>query len=335
MIGGVELFRGGGDQIHSLKYNIKYENLITKENIFRAWNNFKRGKTSKDDINEFALKIGDNLLDLYHELINQKYIHKNYFEFVKHDIKKRLIHKASVRDRIIHHLIYENSYNYFDRYFIYDSYSCRVNKGVHKAIKRYEYFGRKISENYTKQVWVLKFDIKKCFASVDHDILLKILFSKIEDERIFNLLKITIKSFDKGLPLGNLTSQLFINIYLHELDFHCKQNLKIKYYIRYADDVICMFENKNETENIINEIKIFTREKLKLEIHKVSIKTIYSGVDFLGWAHFPKHRTLRKVTKNRMFRNINEKNIASYMGLLGYGNTNKIQQYINMIKLNV
>lgn len=309
--------------------------MITKENIFRAWNNFKRGKRNKTDVNEFALKIGDNIFNLHYELLNEKYKHYGYFEFIKHDIKKRLIHKAIVRDRIVHHLIYENLYNYFDKYFIYDSYSCRINKGVHKAIKRYEYFGRKISKNYTKQVWVLKFDIKKCFASVNQNILLQILFDKIEDAKIFHLLQIIIKSFDKGLPLGNLTSQLFINIYLHELDFYCKQNLKVKYYIRYADDVICMFENKNEAENMINEIKIFTREKLKLEIHKVSIKTIYGGVDFLGFMHFPKYRILRKVTRDRMFRNINEKNIVSYVGLLSYGNTQKIQEQINMIKLNL
>lgn len=295
------------------------------ENIFRAWNSFKRGKRNKVDVNEFALKISSDLFNLYYELLNQKYVHKNYFEFTKFDIKKRLIHKASVRDRVVHHLIYENLYSYFDKYFIHDSYSCRIDKGVHKAIKRFEYFGRKISKNYTKQVWILKFDIKKCFASVDRDILLGILSGKVEDRKIFGLLELVIKSFDKGLPLGNLTSQLFINIYLHELDFYCKHNLKIKYYIRYADDVVCMFESKGEVEIMIDEIKTFTMEKLKLEIHKVGIKTLYTGIDFLGWTHFPKYRTLRKVTNNRMFRNINEKNVTSYMGLLRHGNTHKIK----------
>ena len=319
---------GGGGDIHKNKYNIKYDDFIDKGKLFSALKSFVKGKTNREDINEFAVGLGCNILNIQKELFNRNYKHDKYFEFVKIDIKKRLIHKATVKDRLVHFLIYKNLYDYFDKYFLYDSYSCRKNKGVHKAIERYEFFARKISKNYTRQVWILKFDIKKCFASVDQEILLCILKDKIKDIDVYNLVKIIVKSFDKGLPLGNITSQLFINVYLHELDFYCKQKLKIKYYIRYADDVICMFENKDDAFLLIKEIEEFTKNKLKLQIHKIKIKTLYSGIDFLGWVHFPKFRLLRKVTKRKMLNNYCEKNMDSYDGLMRLGNTYKIKMVL-------
>ena len=343
---GAILLRGGGhtiNSIHNNKYNTKYIDIITFENILKAWNKFKKGKSNKSDVNDFALKLTDNLLDLYYDLKNKIYTHSEYQEFNILETKKRIIHKASVRDRVVHHLLYDTLYDYFDKKFMHDSYSCRKNKGVHKAIQRYEHFAIKVSKNYTKQVWILKFDIQKCFASINHNILKSILEKHIQDLDILNLLFKIIDShtclskYDSkenmnqksGIPLGNLTSQLFVNIYLHELDFYCKHTLKIKYYIRYADDVVIFLENENKAKEIIDNISLFCKDNLKLNIHKVEVKTIYSGVDFLGWVHFPKYRVLRKVTRVKMLRNISEDNTKSYEGLLKWGSGYKLNIFLS------
>ncbi len=320
---GAVLLRGGGHtikSIHNNKYNTKYGDIITFENIYKAWNKFKKGKSNRVDVNGFVLRLTDDLLDIYNDLKSKSYNHSEYQEFIIIETKKRMIHKASVRDRVVHHLLYDSLYTYFDKKFIYDSYSCRKNKGVHKALERYKHFSRKVSQNYTKQVYVLKFDIQKCFASIDYIILKNILEKYILCKDILNLLFKIIDSHKIGIPLGNLTSQLFINIYLHELDFYCKHTLKLKYYIRYADDIIIFLENENKAKEIMDNISLFCNTNLKLNIHKVEVKTIYSGVDFLGWVHFPRYRVLRKVTRVKMFRNINENNLKSYIGLLKWGN---------------
>jgi hypothetical protein len=133
-----------------------------------------------------------------------------------------------------------------------------------------------------------------------------------------------------GLPLGNLTSQLLVNIYMNELDQFIKRKLKIKYYIRYADDFVIFHEDRNYLENLIPQIAEFLETELKLLLHpgKVFIQTIASGVDFLGWTHFPHQRTLRTATKWRMFRRLEREfkpaMMASYSGLLSHGDTHKI-----------
>ena len=139
----------------------------------------------------------------------------------------------------------------------------------------------------------------------------------------------------RGLPLGNLTSQLFINIYMNEFDQFVKHNLKAKYYIRYADDFVVLYQDRSWLEEILPQMEDFLLEKLKLNLHpnKIFIKTLSSGVDFLGWVHFSDHRVLRTTTKRRMFKRINEnpktETVDSYLGLLKHGNTNKLK---NMVK---
>jgi hypothetical protein len=206
---------------------------------------------------------------------------------------------------------------------------------VHRAINRFRNFGRIVSRNNTKQCWILKCDIRKFFASVDQNILIEILQKHISDQDIINLLKEIIFSFKyDGLPLGNLTSQLFANIYLNEFDQFAKHKLKAKYYIRYCDDFVIFSQDKNYLESLIPIISNFLQNKLKLTLHpdKVFIKTIYSGVDYLGWENFKDHRILRKVTKERMLKKLKQKSnkeiINSYIGLLSHGNTKKIRNEI-------
>ena len=190
----------------------------------------------------------------------------------------------------------------------------------------------KASLNNTKTLWVLKCDIKKFFASVDQDILFGILKQRIPDTDILQLIWRVVESFSstapgKGLPLGNLTSQLLVNVYMNEFDQYVKHQLKAKYYVRYADDFVLLSHDKTELQERLRYIVVFLREKLKLQLHpdKVSISTIASGVDFLGWVHFPDHRVLRTTTKHRMFRvladNPNPAQFVSYKGMLMHGNT--------------
>lgn len=320
--------------IHMKKLDKNFEDIISVENLLEAWREFLRGKRGKRDVQEFSLSLMDNILELHAELLNHTYKHGGYQAFNISDPKPRSIHKATVRDRLLHHAIYRILYPFFDNKFIADSYSCRKNKGTHKALNRFRDFGYKVSKNKMKTCWVLKCDIRKFFANIDHQILLDILKNYIHDQNILRLLKNVIESFPGGLPLGNLTSQLFVNIYMNEFDKFVKHKLKAKYYTRYADDFIIFSENKNLLEDQIPIIRQFLHEKLRLELHpdKVFIKTLASGVDFLGWVHFPYHRVLRTSTKRRMLKRLRENNSpetrASYKGLLKHGNTYKLVQKI-------
>ena len=247
---------------------------------------------------------------------------------------------ASVRDRLVHHALYRQLYPFFDRTFISDSYSCRKEKGTHKAMNRFRNFARKVSVNDTRTCWVLKCGIRKFFASIDHQVLMKIISIYIPDERIYALIGNIINSFnsgtvEKGLPLGNLTSQLLVNIYMNEFDQFAKHKLKAKYYIRYADDFVILSHDRNYLLKTLPYMEVFLRYQLKLELHpdKVSIETLASGVDFLGWVHFPNFRVLRTATKRRMFRRIEEtggkkETAQSYLGLMSHGNTHKLQQQV-------
>ena len=327
---------------------INFEKIISIENLFLTWKEFLRGKKNKKDVQEFQLHFMDNVLSLQNDLKDKTYIHGGYYAFNISDPKPRNIHKASVRDRLLHHAIYRILYPYFDSKFIHDSYSCRMNKGTHKAINRFRDFYRKVSKNNTKTCWVLKCDIKKFFANIDHNVLKEILKQHIKNENIIWLLSQVIDSFSasthisygvnmkKGLPLGNLTSQLLVNIYMNEFDHFVKRELKVEHYIRYADDFVILNDNKNYLENLITKISSFLEKELKLQLHpdKVFIKTIASGVDFLGWVHFPKHRILRTSTKRRMLRNLKQnfqkESWQSYLGLLKHGNTNKLIALLNL-----
>jgi hypothetical protein len=199
-----------------------------------------------------------------------------------------------------------------------------------------------VSKNNTKQCFVLKCDIKKFFASIDHEILFKILGERIYDERLLSLLRVVVHSFNsgkegKGLPLGNLTSQLLVNVYMHEFDIYMKQTLGVKYYIRYADDFVAFSHDIECLESLLGNVRQFLEETLTLALHpaKVSIETFASGVDFLGWVHFPRHRALRTVTKRRMLRNVygevKSVKFQSYLGMLRHGNTYKLQEKTTLL----
>ncbi len=325
---------GGVKGLHDTYYNI-----ISVENLLVSWQEFLRGKRKRKDVAEFSLNFMDNIMTLHKELADKIYKHGSYQAFKINDPKPRDIHKASVRDRLLHHAIHRVLYPYFNEKFIYHSYSSRISKGTHRATYRFVNFARKASLNNTQTCWILKCDIKKFFDNINHEILIEILKKHVSDTDSIRLLENVIYSFFKtpgrGLPLGNLTSQLFVNIYMNEFDQFVKRELKADYYIRFADDFVVFHENRAYLENLISKISEFLDIKLKLLLHpdKVSIKTIASGVDFLGWVHFPHHRVLRTTTKRRMQKrlknNPTNESKSSYVGLLSHGNTYKLRQEIN------
>ena len=313
-----------------------FEEIIKIENLLLAWKEFFPGKRDKPDIQEFSLRLIDNIFSLHRDLLNHPYRHGSYQAFNISAPKPRSIHKATVRDRLFHHAVYRVLYPYFDRKFIADSFSCRIGKGTHKALARLKSFVYKVSKNNTRTCWILKCDIRRFFASIDQDIIMDILKLHIRDGQILWLLGEVIGSFhstefDKGLPLGNLTSQLLVNVYMNEFDRFVKHKLKVKYYIRYVDDFVIFSENRDYLENLIPQVDLFLREQLKLTLHpqKIFIKTLASGVDFLGWIHFTDHRVLRTATKRRMIRRIGEhptkETISSYLGLLKHGNAQDLR----------
>ncbi len=309
------------------------------ENLFLAWHEFRKGKIRKPDIREFEHGLEDSIFGLYQELKTKTYKHSNYKSFYIQDPKLRRIHKACVKDRVLHHAIFRILYPIFDPIFIFDSYSCRIGKGTHRAVNRLQRFAGKVSKNSIRNCFVLKCDVKKFFDSIDHDILIALIQNKVKDSGTIWLLKEIIKSFstapNKGLPLGNITSQLFANIYLDELDQFIKQQLKIKYYIRYSDDFVILSDSKEYLKGLVFEIDEFLKEKIKLSFHsnKVIIRKYRQGIDFLGYVTLPYYTTLRTKTKKRMFKKIRLIKEKLKSGLISKESFNQsLQSYYGVLK---
>ncbi|MDP2944206.1 MAG: reverse transcriptase/maturase family protein [bacterium] len=327
------------------KFIKKYEDIITTANLLLAWEEFLIGKRRRHDVAVFQGRLMDNIFDLRRDLLNKTYCHGGYQAFNISDPKPRNIHKAIVRDRLLHHLLYQETYQYFDRQFIHDSYSCRLGKGTHRAVRRLAKFSNQVSKNNQRTVWILKCDIRRFFASIDHQILKNILVKYIDDRDLLWLFGQVIDSFNTpgkigvGLPLGNLTSQLLVNVYMNEFDQFVKRILKIKSYIRYADDFVFLSENKNNLIALRPKLEEFLNERLKLSLHpkKTFFKTLAGGVDFLGWVQFTDHRVLRTTTKRRMLKRIEQNNEpatrAAYSALLKHGNAYKLSKRAGLVNI--
>ena len=319
-------------------YNI-FDNIISLNNLFFAWREFKEGKLQKIDVQSFKNNFGEKLSEIHNKLKNKTWIPDDYTSFYIKDPKLRNIHKASVRDRVLNQAVFRILYKIFDKSFIFDSYSSRTGKGTHGAVYRLNNFIRKESDNYRSNVFVLKCDVQKFFDSVSHDILLKLIENKISDKDVLWLINKIIKSFkkypNKGIPLGNVTSQLFANIYLNELDQFMKHKLKIKYYVRYCDDFVILSKDEKYLRNLIKETNYFLKENLKINLHpgKVSIKKVDQGIDFLGYVSFYHHRVLRTRTKKRAFRKIKfKKNQLNRKIINPYSFKQTLNSYLGILK---
>ncbi len=318
--------------------NSLFGKICSFENLHLAYLKARKCKRYRDYVLEFSYNLEENLLKLREELLNQTYCHGSYREFIVCDAKKRHIKAAPFRDRIVHHALYHIIEPIFDRSFIYDSYACRENKGTHKAIKRLQNFLRKVDvHNF---IYCLQADISKYFDSIDHQVLLSLIEKKIKDQKVIWLIKEIINSccihkiykslFDPirdsyseqgkrendrksltgfdfrktGIPIGNLTSQLFANIYLNQLDQFVKHKLKKKYYIRYMDDFLILHPSKQKLHQIKQEVGIFLQKELNLKLHpkKVNIFPTKDGICFLGYRNFINYRLLKKDTVRRFIK---------------------------------
>jgi len=245
------------------------------------------------------------LLNIQNHLIYGSYIPGRYKEFFVHDPKTRLILCLPFQDRIVHQAICNVINPLFEKSFIYDSYACRKGKGTLAAVNRCEKF---LNGRMKKgKTYCLKMDIQKYFYSIDHGMLRKLITKKIRCRETMNLLDIIINSTDDpGIPVGNLTSQLFANIYLNELDHYAKDELKIKHYVRYMDDVIILENDKNKLWNYLKQLtEKITALKLVLNKKTVVFDTA-AGIDFLGYRQFPTTRILRKRVMTKNYRKFNK-----------------------------
>ena len=325
-----------------------FGDIVSIENLFSAWNDFRIGKQQKQDVQMFALSLEDNLFELYETIAGGRYEHAPYVSFLLRDPKLRRIHKPAVKDRVLHHAIVRAIEPLFEPHFIFNSYSSRKEKGTHRAVARLRKIAWQMSRNNTRTVWIVHGDVRKFFDSVDHKILLHLLRRRIGDSDLLLLLEKIIHSFHtspgKGIPLGNLTSQLFSNVYLDRLDQYVVNMLGEKRYIRYADDFVIVSRNKLYLESMITLIRNFLGEHLQLELHpkKIILRKWHQGMDFLGYVSFPYHTILRPRTKRRMFRHLRlkqhklqvgqmdqekfDQTVQSYLGMLGHCRSYAIEQ---------
>ncbi len=299
---------------------------------------------------EFELYLEDNIFKLHEDLVSKKYKHSQYEDFYTYDPKRRHIHKATVGDRVLHQAVFRILSPIFEKHFIYDSYSSRKSKGTHYGVERAYIACRKVSKNWNRKTYVLKCDVRKFFDSIDHDILRTLIAKKVQCSETMELIDILFRSFEKslgiGLPLGNVTSQLFSNIYLNELDQFAKHVLKAKYYFRYCDDFIIIHEDEEHLIDLVTKIKHFLRESLLLDLHpnKVEIQSVKQGIDFLGYVMLPHMIVLRTKTKKRIKKKIQTASqklkkgemppesfqsvLASYSGVLSHCRNRKLEAYI-------
>jgi len=292
-----------------LTHNNLWDKICSFQNLLSAAEKAQKGKRFQDNVGRFNFNLEAELLLLQNELQNQAYQPGLYRSFYIYEPKKRMISAAPYRDRVVHHALCNIIEPIFDKIFISDSYANRKGKGTHKAVNRF-------SEFCKKNKYVLKCDIKKYFPSIDHQILYNLLAKRITDQKCLWFIKLIIDSsnpqeeviryFDsdnlftpcerrRGLPIGNLTSQFFANIYLNEFDHFVKEQLKCRYYIRYVDDFVVLDDDKDRLHKVKNNIERYL-EVLRLRLHprKCHIFPVTQGTNFLGYRIFPTHRLLNK-----------------------------------------
>ncbi|MBU4352297.1 MAG: hypothetical protein KJ939_04405 [Nanoarchaeota archaeon] len=274
--------------------------LCSTKNLELAYKNARKHKTLRPCVLEFEENLTENLDLLRTELLFHLYKPKPLKTFILRDPKTRKISKSDFRDRVIHHALCNIIEPIFEKLFIYDSYANRKGKGTLKAIQRFEFFLKKLSKNNTSQVFILKSDIRHYFDEVDHSILLKIIGKRINDPKVLWLIRRVLSNYstseEKGMPLGNLTSQFFANVYLNELDQFVKHKIRAKNYVRYVDDFVILHSSEQQLTEWKEKIAGFLREKLVLDLHPEKTRIILSvhGVDFLGLKIFPFHKIMKK-----------------------------------------
>lgn len=325
-------------------YNNLWPKITSFKNLVLAYKKARKAKPQTKETLEFSLNLEKNLLLIQEELLTNAYNQSKYREFIVFDPKQRKIKYLPFKDRVVHHALVNIIEPIFDRQLISKTYACRKRKGTHKALKDIK---TEISREFRFTGYCLKCDVKKYFPSIDQNILKNLISRKIICKNTLNLIYQIINSDHSefgetnGIPIGNLTSQLFSNIYLNELDQYIKHKLKIKYYYRYVDDFIILEDSKKQLNYYKKNIKYYLKKRLKLEIpkQKINLFEIKTGVDFVGYKIYPEYVFLRKRNIKKFIKKLKiltyEKNffkvkssISSYLGYFKFANSYKILDQI-------
>ena len=302
-----------------------YDDICNFKNLIAAYKEARKCKRFKVNIVDFGYYLESNLLRIQRELLDETYLPSPYVCFTVYDPKTRKVAAPAFRDRVMQHSLVSRIEPHFDSQFIYDSYACRRDRGTHFGMARIKRFLQAARSKYGKQthIYCLRMDVKKFFASVSWDVLLTCVNKTIKCEKTRKLIEKIVTKYKffnlkgkfidpppdvvvpekrQGLPIGNLTSQLFANIYLNQLDHFVKETLKIKWYARYMDDFLVIHPDKNYLRQIRNDIKTFLEYELKLQLHpkKVIIHDVNQGIPFVGYRIFYDHVLIRGKTLVRM-----------------------------------
>lgn len=328
-------------------YTNLYQELCTYENLELAFNKAKKRKSSKPYVQAFQKNLKQELCKLQWELLTGTYKPGPLTSFIVRDPKTRKISASHFRDRVIHHAICNVIEPIYEPRFIHDTFANRKGKGTSGTLKRFDKFMRKVGKNG----YALKADIRKYFDSVDHAVLLSILGKRIKDQQLLGLVKLILENHKtatpgKGMPLGNLTSQFFANIYLAELDNFVKHELRAKYYLRYVDDFIIVGKDAAQIEGWKDRIATYLHINMKLELHpdKTKILPLSGGVPLVGFRVFRTHKLLKPSNRRRFMRRLQDYqeglangtitqehvqlSIAGWEGYAKMGDTFKLRQEV-------
>ena len=306
---------------HKVSGTDSFEQITDFGSLYKAYKAAARGKHSRASVLRHDLHAEKILLRLQAELRSGRYKHGRYNQFTVQDPKPRDVNAAPFTDRVVHHALVDHIEPLFERGFIFDSYACRRGKGTHAAALKLQHFLRS-SLNTRRPVYVLRSDIRKFFASINHSVLMRLLDKHIHDPQTRSLCKTIIGSYhtppsaagasslslDKphGLPIGNLTSQLFANIYLNALDQFVKHGLRERYYLRYMDDFVILHHDKARLWQTLRRLETFTSDTLHLQLHpkKTGTHKFYELERFVGYDLGPYLRRLSKPTLRRFERRL-------------------------------
>lgn len=291
------------------------------DNLLLSYRKARRGKRHRPDVAEFELSREAKLLELQQQLLNGAYLPGHYRLFTIYERKPRLIAAAPFADRVIHHALMNVVEPVLDRRFIFDSYACRKGKGVHAAVNRYQEFAKRFD-------YVLHVDISKYFPSIDHQILMRLLHERIKDVDTLNLIQTIIDASPAyhalrpifpdddlltplerpcGIPIGNLTSQCFANLYLDDIDHWLKEDIRIPGYIRYVDDLYLLSSSRTELDCCLDKLQCKLADyRLKLHPAKIQLRRTTERVDVLGYKISRTRRWLRNDNGYKAVRRFRE-----------------------------
>jgi len=312
------------------RYGNLFEKAFSKENLYSAYLDARKGKRKKRACFEFEINLGANLMDLYDRIHNGSYKPDPYFQFTVYEPKERLIHAPAFRDIVVQHAIYRVIYDIFDRSFISTSFACRVGYGTHGASD----YTQKTLRAFDADLYTLKLDIRKFFYSIDRMILRMLIERKIKDKQLVDVMMIFAeKAGPVGIPIGNLLSQIYALIYLNPLDHFVKRVLKIKHYVRYVDDFILIGLTREGCLKYKGIIVEFLKRNLCLGLSKSTIQKIKKGVNFVGYRTWQDKRFIRKYSLYKFKRSLKRGKQESIVSLLGHAKkTNSLPYLLRIIK---